>query len=217
MNRLLGLAVIFVVLSLCVPSYGQAGDYFLIYNVATTVNGVNKNSVASIPLKGYLVANLDSDGDLVDANLIMYGKDSLANNMKIYVQLNHACSDPNLNVKMNTWRQGPLFAFDIWDYNDSPFYFEAFVIGKWTLQDIGLTSTMYVASSLKGPISVWDGMLLDPADEIMGTGNVSASLWPAETKLVNQNNWTQDEIINGANGLIQQKLKGYSLAQLPSP
>jgi hypothetical protein len=212
MKRLLGLAVIFVVLSLCVPSYG---DYFLIYNVSCTVKGVNKNSVASIPLKGYLVANLDSDGSIMDANLIMYGKDRLNN--KAYVQLNHACSDPNLNVKMDTWRQGPLLAFDIWDYNDSPFDFEAFVIGKWTLQDIGLTSTMYVASSLKGPISVWDGMLLDPADEIMGTGNASASLDLKTTKLANQSGWTQDEIINGANGLIQQKLKGYSLAQLPSP
>jgi hypothetical protein len=134
--------------------------------------------------------------------------------MKTYVQHKYQGSDPDLNVKMDTWQQGSFFAFDIWDYNDSPFDFEVYVIGKWAPKNIGYSSTEPVASSLNGPISVWDGMLLDGDDEIMGTGNASASLDLKTTKLANQNHWTQDEIINGANGLMQ-KLRGYSLATLP--
>ena len=38
-------------------------------------------------------------------------------------------------------------------------------------------------------------MLLDPDDNIFGTGTVSSSLNTALTKLVNANGWTQDEIV----------------------
>ncbi len=38
-------------------------------------------------------------------------------------------------------------------------------------------------------------MLLDADDDILGTGDVSASLDPKTTKLVNANGWTQDNII----------------------
>jgi len=217
MNRLLGLAVLLVVLYMCVPSYGTSGNYFLIYNVSCTMKGANGEEAVSIPLKGYLVADINNnDGNIVDANLILYGKDNLDNNRKTYVQFNYLGSDPNLNVKMDIWWQGSFFAFDIWDYNDSPFDFEVYVFGKWTWKNIGYSSTEPVASSLSGPISVWDGMLLDPNDELMGTGNTSVSLWLAETKIVNANNWTQDEIINGTAGLMQ-KLNGYTQATLPPP
>jgi hypothetical protein len=210
MRRLLGLVVAFVVLSVSVPSYG----YFLIYNVSCSAKGANNNMAAMIPLKGYLVVNLDNSGDFVDTNLIMYGKNHL--NEKVYVQLNHDGSNPTLNVCVRIHYNGNLVGFDVWDYNDSPFYFEVFAIGKLAPTNIG-SSTTDAASSLKGPISVWGGMLLDPTDEIMGTGNVSASLDLKTTKLVNQNHWTQDDIINGTNGLIIQKLAGYSLATLPPP
>jgi hypothetical protein len=188
MRRLLWLAVVFVVFSTCAPSYG----YFLIYNVSCSVKGANNNLAATIPLKGYLVANLDSAGDLVDANLIMYGQDHLKN--KVYVQLNHAGSNSTLNVKMKILYNGNLMGVDIWDYNDSPFYFEVFVIGKLVPKNIG-SSTKDVASSLNGPISVWGGILLDPTDDIMGTGNVSASLDLKTTNLVNANGWTQENIV----------------------
>ena len=69
----MGLVVLFVILSVCVPSYG----FFLIYNVTGPVKGVNDEAKATIPLKGYLVFQLDDiAGTLVDANLIIYGKDS---------------------------------------------------------------------------------------------------------------------------------------------
>jgi len=189
MKRLLELAVIFVVLSTCATSYG----YLLIYNVSGSVKGANNNLAATIPLKGYLVVNLDSDGDFVDANAIMYGQDHLKN--KVYVQLNHDGSNPTLNVRVRIHYNGSFAGFDIWDYNDSPFYFEVFVIGTLAPKDIGLGSKKDVASSLKGPISVWGGILLDPTDEIMGTGNVSASLDLKTTNLVNANGWTQENIV----------------------
>ena len=57
MRKLLGLVVLLVILSVCVPSYG----YFLIYNVSTTVKGADyaTDLKTTIPLKGYLVLNLD--------------------------------------------------------------------------------------------------------------------------------------------------------------
>jgi len=183
------------------------------------VKGANNALAATIPLKGYLVVNLDSDGDLVDANAIMYGKDSLDNNKKTYVQLNYQGSNPTLNVRVRIYYNGDFVSFDVWDYNDSPFYFEVFAIGKLAPKDIGLGSTKDVASSLKGSISVWGGMLLDADDEILGTGNVSASLYVPETTYVNQNSWTQDQVLQGngvRDGLIQGLVsKGYVAATLP--
>ena len=88
MKRLLGLAVLFVVLCASVPSYG----YFLIYNVSYTVNGADKstNAKVTIPLKAYLVVNLDdSNNELVDANLILYGNEASTSKKKVYDQLNY--------------------------------------------------------------------------------------------------------------------------------
>jgi hypothetical protein len=196
MKRLFGLAVLFVILCMCVPSsYGQPSDYFLIYNVSFTVSGANNELAVSIPLKGYLVANIDdSDGSIVDANLIMYGKDKLDNNMKTYVQLNNSASDSTY-VHARIYYNGNFAGFDVWSYDHAPFYFELFAVGKMVSKDIGLGSTRSVASSLKGPISVWGDMLLDANDGILGTGNVSASLDLKTTKLVNANGWTQENII----------------------
>ena len=92
MRRLLGLAVIFLVLSVCVPWYG----YFLIYNVSGSVKGVNNETAASIPWKAYLLVSLDSNDEFVDANLIMYGKDSTKK--PVYIQLNYSDSNHSLDI-----------------------------------------------------------------------------------------------------------------------
>jgi hypothetical protein len=221
MKRLLGLAVLFVILSLCVPaSYGQPSDYFLIYNVSFTVKGANNGLAASIPLKGYLVVNIDdSDGSIADANLILYGNDSLNSKRKTYVQLNKSASDSTY-VSARTYYNGNLIGLDVWSYSHAPFYFEMFAIGKMASKDIGLGSTKNVASSLKGPISVWGGMLLDANDVILGTGNVSESLDLKATKYFNQNGWTQDQIIElgspAHEGLIPiLEAKGYVATTMP--
>jgi hypothetical protein len=213
MRRLLWLVVVFVVLSACVPSYG----YFLIYNVSGLVKGVNNETKASIPWKSYFVANLDDSNDvLVDANLIMYGQDS--NKHKVYVVLNY--SDANEYLDADAWWHSNYVVFDFYAYH-TPFEFEGLTIGLAKAKNIGLADTMYVASSMKGTMMVWSRMLFDADDDIAGTGNISASLYVPETTYVNQNHWTQDEIMNGdgsRDGLIQQLVgKGYVAATMPPP
>jgi len=221
MKRLIGLAVLFAVLYLCAPSYGTPSYYFLIYNVSTSVKGANNTSAASIPLKGYLVLKfVDGCDSPYDANLILYGKDKLNSNQPTYVQLNSQTSNNNLALGAQAWWQGAFQALTVWNLHDSPFYFEIYAIGKGALKDIGFSSLKNVSSSLKGPISVWSGMLLDQNDNIIGTGSVSLSLWLPATKYVNQNNWTSEIIIDvgtpGHNGLIPPlENKGFIAATLP--
>jgi hypothetical protein len=194
MRRLLGLAVLFVVLCMSVPSYGQS-DYFLVYNASYTVKGVNGgNDVkASIPWKAYYVVTLDSGDNLVDVNLIMYGKDSSKKN--VYVNFGHNSTSP---YKLGEYcpRQGDFVVIDIWP-NNNIFDFEGLVVGMATPKDIGLgtTSKKQVASSMTGPMIVWHGMMFDPNDDIAGGGTISASLDLKTTKLVNANGWTQENIV----------------------
>ena len=210
MKRLLGLAVLFVVLSVCVPSYG----YFLIYNVSGSAKGVNNETPASIAWRGYLVLNIDDSDNLMDANLIMYGKDG--DKAKVYVVLNDSDSDGFLDTSL--WWQGNFMVLNFWSYGSNPFNFEGLILGKEALKDIGfgILDKRWVASSLKGTMMVWDGMLLDSDDEIAGTGKVSATLYNIATKVVNEDNWTQKEIMDELI-LIVTEDKGYVEATLPPP
>ena len=63
MKRLLGLAVLFVVLSVCVPSSYAVPIHYLIYNISMTVKGADRatDAIVTIPMKGYLVL-LFADG-----------------------------------------------------------------------------------------------------------------------------------------------------------
>ena len=214
MRRLLWLAVVFVVLSVSVPSYG----YFLIYNVSCTVKGANNDLAATIPWKSYFVANLDDSNDvLVDANLIMYGQDSSKH--KVYVVLNY--SDANEYLDADAWWHGDYVVFDFYAYH-TPFEFEGLTIGLAKAKNIGLADTMYVASSMKGTMMVWGRMLFDADDDIAGTGNVSATLDLKTTNLVNANGWTQENIVETGGDIagkhqksLIEKLAGYSAAVLP--
>jgi hypothetical protein len=216
MKRLLGLAVLFVVLCVSVPSYG----YFLVYNVSYTVNGADKSTDAkvTIPLKAYLVVNLDDSNDeLVDANLILYGNDaSTPKKQKVYDQLNYTGIPGRLGG--HVWYVSDLIFLDFW--GRLPSDFEITLQGKTASKDIGTVNKKQAAGSVKGVSIVWDGALLgpDPNQDVSGTATASASLNTAGTKSINQHGWTQDQIIEGDGGLISMlEGKGYVKATLPSP
>jgi hypothetical protein len=221
MRRLVGLAVLFVVLCVSVPSYGVvSSNYFLIYNVSCTVKGANNSNKASIPWKAYCVVKLDGSDSLVDVNLIMYGKDSTK--AKVYVELDyHATGSYYLDEDL--WWQGDFVVLDFWDYTD-PFDFEGLVTGLSAPKDIGLGTTQkkWVASSLTGPMTAYGSMLFDQYDYIAGGGIISASLDLKTTKLVNANGWTQENIIETGGDIagkhqksLIERLAGYSAAVLP--
>ena len=191
MKRLLGLAVLLVFLCVSVPSYG----YFLIYNLSGKVAGVNDGVKASIPWKGYFVVKV-SGQSIVDANLIMYGKDSAK--AKVYLEFDKDAK----GVTKLTATPDELGSFpDIFLTVDivvdtADFDFEGLTIGKAALVDIGTGGTQGVTKSAKGAFIVRSGKLLNSSDDITGTGTISSSLWLPATKYVNQNNWTPDQIIN---------------------
>ncbi|MGA2071384.1 MAG: hypothetical protein ABSG97_08530 [Sedimentisphaerales bacterium] len=220
MKRLLAGLVVLVMMGMCASSFG----FFLIYNVSTTVKGGDSatDAKAAVPLKAYLVLDLnDSNGLLVDANLIMYGNDAnTPKKQKVYVQLNHS-DDADL-LGADVWYIDNLIFVDFW--GRSPFDFEIMLQGKTALKDVGFGTSdkMWVASSIKGDTMVWDNFLLGPSasQSVSGTANASASLWTAATKYVNAHGWTQEQIIEVGSpdheSLIQI-LEDFVPATLPTP
>jgi len=210
MKKLVSGLVVLVMFGVCASSYG----YFLIYKVSSPVKGADDvaGTMLTIPLKAYLVLNInDTDDTIDDANLILYGKDSAKN--KVYVELN--ISDDNEFLDGEVWEMGGCLFVDFWTYENltSPFYFEGFMFGKLKEKDIGLVMPYEVAGSLKGAFMVWGDMLLDSNQDIAGTGNIKASLWSQATISVNFDGWAQEEIVDALIEILQGQ--GYSAATLP--
>lgn len=223
MKRISAILVVLVMLSMSASSFG----FFLIYNVSTTVKGVSAVTGAkvTVPLKGYLVLDIDdSDGSILDANLILYGKDSnTPSKQKVYAQLNS--NDAAGDLFASTWYLGDYTFLRL--EGNQPWDFEILLSGKEKLMDIGFgtLNKVSVASSIKGVNMVRAGILLGPDGmEMSGTANASATLWIAAVKMVNRDGWTQDEIVvtgkdtvdGHVNSLIQRlEYKQYSAIVLP--
>jgi len=192
MKRLWGLAVLFVVLCVSVPSYG----YYLIYNLSGAGKGVNNGVPASIPWKGYFVVEI-SGHSIVDANLIMYGKDS--SKKSVYIEFDKDANGvTKLTATPNELGSFPniYLTIDI-KCETADFDFEGLTIGsKAVLLDIGTGGLEGVSKGAKGALIVRQGRLLKSTDDVTGTGTISTSLWLPATKYVNQNHWTLDQIIN---------------------
>ena len=210
------LAVLFVVLSVCVPSSYALPTHYLIYNISTTVKGADRetNAKVTIPMKGYLVL-LFADGcdAVVDANLFLYGNDSNTPKKKVYVQLNARGSDNFLGV--SSWHIGDLKFVDL--QAGSPFEFKIMLQGKLALKDIGFGTgdKRSIASSMSGVNATEGSFLLGPngGQWVAGTGSASATLYTVSTKAVNADSWTRDEIIDELKSILTDK--GYVAATLP--
>jgi hypothetical protein len=96
MKKLLACLVALVMFGICSSSFG---DYFIIYNVSSTVKEVNEGGIkGAIPLKSYLVVRLNDADEYVDANLVMYGKGQ--NKQKVYVQLDDQGGNNYIDVEI---------------------------------------------------------------------------------------------------------------------
>jgi hypothetical protein len=196
MRKISTVLVVLVMMAMCTSSFG----YFLIFNVSTTVKGADYDTdlATTIAMKGYLLLNIaDGCDTLVDANLVLYGKDT--SKQKVYVRLNYT-SDEFLDIDI--WTIGDFVFFGL-DTEGPYFDFECMLSGKGKMLDIGYGTSdkKYVANSIKGVGMVWDGYLLGPSSDqdVSATGNVSATLNNPYTKAVNDTDptWTQDQIIHG--------------------
>jgi hypothetical protein len=239
MKRLSALFVVLVMLGICAPSYG----YFLIYKLSGTIRGIIYNrsdantiriddtNAVTIPFKGLLVMNIALDevndtNTLIDANLIIYGKD--ANNHKVYVQLN--ASDSNEFLNPSILERGNKRHFYVLNGN-SPFDFNSFMMGTARSVDIGLAKRIILATSLRGTITAEDSVFLDLDYKITGVGNISASLFTLATNGVNDPHnhdpitpRTQEGIIEALKGIgiynqkyFNHPLENYTALSIPAP
>jgi hypothetical protein len=198
MRKLLALFVMLAVLGVCAQSYG----FLVVYNVSFSVKCVDGETAKTIPMKAYMVMEYDpSHENLTDVNLIMYGRDS--DRHKVYVVLNEYDSNDFIDASSNV--QGDYFIVEL-DSSD-PFDFNWLIIGKRKATNIGLDDREDVAGTLKGVITVRDGILLDVDQEIRGTANVSATNWSGATKYINEEDWTQDQIVTQLRTDLE--IKGY--------
>lgn len=225
MKKLMAGLVLLVMLGVCSSSFG----YILVYNFSATVKGVDVtnttinpdgNSPVTIPLMGYVIVDLDdTTSDLLDANLIIYGKDSnTPKKQKVYVQLNYSGSGIRFNDE--AWSLGNYFFVHSWP--EDPFNFSCLISGKAKTQNVGpLVDSQYIASSYNGVMIVFDGFLLGPNahQSVSGTANnLSEPLNVLETKWANGNNnqhaiKTLDQVVAKIIGELE--LKGYKPAVLP--
>jgi hypothetical protein len=206
MKRFAGLIVLLVMFGLCSSSYG----FLLVYKISTTVKGVDYETPTRIALKGYLIMDFNDEGIIQDANLLIYGKDTGGD--KVYYQLNY--SDTSAFLDIDVFSMGDYQFIDFWTPGEeNPYYFEGFMMGKTKTKDIGDSYLWSISSSLKGSFIVWRYMLLDPAQDISGTSNISAKLDSKTTKTLNLGSKTQDYAVSYIIALLEGK--DYSEGALP--
>jgi hypothetical protein len=184
MKRLLGLGVLFVVLSMCVPSYG----YMLVYNVTGGIKAAEwyGEKLISVSVKGYLALDIDSDSNVInDTNMVLYGKDA-SGNLVYYKESRNLISSA---FGMDWSTTGGIVGFDAWD-DSPPFNYHFMMTGAVKATDVGLgaNSKRPAASSLKGSLVSWWAQLLDGDQMLFGSGAATMKLDIKQTKAANAAN-----------------------------
>ena len=205
MKKALAVLVLLGTFSVCTSVFG---DYLLEYNLNISMKGVdvNNNLSENMPMKAFLVMTFsDVDNSLVDANLILYGKDPSGDLAlkKVFTQLNMTGDVVFLTPEVT--ELGDFVAIDL--FAEDPFGFEMLIIGKTKSTNIGTGTNQIVAGSLKGVIWMFYGVLISQTEDIEGTGNVTASLATGPTKALNVLALTQDDAVNN---ILTTKLSKYT-------
>jgi len=206
MKRLLAIVVIFAVLAVCAPS----NAYTLVYKLTSTIKTVetDANAAMNVKVSGYLAISInDIDETADDARMVIYGKDGDANKM-YYIETFEG------NPYVHWTIEGAYVTVDIRNHLD-PFYYDFGFTGKIKERDVGFGTDVNdirnAASSLKGSMFCNHGSLLDPNQNLFGTGSASMTLDTKQTKVANDvTPSTLDEVMTditlGDGGLVE---KGY--------
>jgi hypothetical protein len=205
MKRLLGLGVLFVFLSVSVPSYG----YILVYNVTGGIKAAEWNSekLIGVSVKGYLALDIDSDSNVInDANMVFYGKD--ASGKLVYYREVRNLTNSASGADWST--TAGIVGFDIWDHCP-PFNYDFMMTGAVKAIDVGFGtgSKKLAASSLKGSLVSWWAHLLDNDQLIFGSGAATMKLDIKQTKAANAGSIPVHTIISTYITGLQGK--GYTL------
>ncbi len=206
MKKLMALSLVLAVFVLCAPSFG----YILIYKVSGKIKGVDWNyenpPAASVSIKGYLAFNIDIIDyveTITEAQIVIYGKDR--GSYPVYYIDN--LTDPNKTALWND--AGIITALDILD-SDGDFNYEFTMTGKVKDIDVGFgwDDTRPAAKSLKGVLTSWWGRILDPSQNLFGSGTASMSLDSKKTKNANYYAYDVNYVITSFIGTLEAK--GYN-------
>jgi hypothetical protein len=192
MKKLMALALLAMVFNVCAPAQG---NHLLIYKVKFTAKGVDGDVTRTLPVKGFMIMDIDTHDNIVDVNLLLYGKNNDAN--KVFIELNEidstgdlldvthevqGASDEHLIIRMVTTELCGI---------------NAELVGKRKLKDVGAGDLKLAASSIKGVIGIWSGMLFYDDQELYGTSTMTLSLHTAATKYYNGLSATSDDVVQG--------------------
>ena len=143
----------------------------------------------------------DSEDNLVDVNLILYGKDP--DGEKVFIQLNEYDSIDLLDVTSHT--DSPTDTYNALRI-ESPALIgiNSVLIGKRRFRDVGADEPKFVTGSFKGVLSVWSGLFLYEEQQLWGTCNIRITLMPSATRELNGLGWTKEIILeNIKNELLE--------------
>jgi hypothetical protein len=202
--------MVLAVLGVCAPSYG----YILAYNVTGAVKALDWNSskIVNVSVKGYLVVDINSNdsgsNEVNDAQMVLYGKDTIGNLVYYKDSLNKSDEGARWYTK------GGVVGVDVWDHN-SPFWYEFVMTGNVKATDVGLgaNSKKLAASSLSGSLITWWDRLLDSSQDLYGSGAATMMLATTQTKAANQGSLSVDAVISTF--IAGLEAKGYHPIALP--
>jgi hypothetical protein len=192
MKKMMAAALLAMVLGVCAPAQG---NHLLIYKVKFTAKGVDGDATTKLPVKGFMIMDIDTHDNIVDVNLLLYGKDNDAN--KVFIELDEidsvgdlldvtdevlGTSDEHLIIRMETTELCGI---------------NAELVGKRKLRDVGAGDLKLAASSIKGVMGIWSGMLFYDDQEIYGTSTITLSLHTKATKYYNGLSATSDDAVQG--------------------
>jgi hypothetical protein len=211
MKRVLTLLVVLAVLGMCAPSYG----YFLIYKLTSTMRVIDytTDSSGNLPVKGYLVVDIsDEDGDLLDANMVFYGKDDNGDKTYFVQEYDTDGFDMDWDVA------GDYLGVDIWNDNEEPFDYELTLTGVLKNKNVGFgngsADRRSAPNNLKGTMVSWWDTIFDIDQELFGSGEATMTFVIGLTKAANKaEGTTMDDILTGIVDDLQDK--GYEELLMP--
>ena len=182
MKRLSALLVMLAVLGLSRPSYGQMdGGYILVYKVRCTVCAVDTaaNVQVKIPVKGFLVMELEPGGQAVDAGIVFYGRDHGGGKVFMTASIN----DADLELDHNF--EGSFATIEMNIYKDGDFPHFVSMTGRLKTMNVGIENKNDASRHFRGNMSLRGGKFLDDVQSPVGSGHISAILSLSRTRRAN--------------------------------
>jgi hypothetical protein len=192
MKRLAMLCVLAAVLGVCSQSYG----YVLVYDIGSQVRAVDTdtNLMDRTMVRGTLVVDINETlGAATAGELVLFHKDWDANGV-------YTVSD-----KVGITIYGNLVVAVIDTNAPGGHIIMTGNTGRMWGRNIGLADRKNVAYMLNGSIQLNGGVLFDPNESLVGTGDISAILDFWQTRSANMNGDSVGDVVDGIITFLQSR------------